>query len=60
MSQESIKIESKDLSVEDLFKDFYTVPDFQREYVWEREQVERLLQDTRPSPHCSKIHLSVC
>ena len=47
MSQESIKIESKDLSVEDLFKDFYTVPDFQREYVWEREQVERLLQDVQ-------------
>ncbi len=45
MSKESIKIESKDLSVEDLFKDFYTVPDFQREFVWEREQVEKLLQD---------------
>lgn len=45
MSQESLKIESKDLSIEDLFKDFYTVPDFQREYVWERTQVERLLQD---------------
>lgn len=45
MAQESLKIESKDLSVEDLFKDFYTVPDFQREYVWERTQVERLLQD---------------
>lgn len=45
MSQESFKIESKDLSIEDLFKDFYTVPDFQREYVWEREQVEKLLQD---------------
>lgn len=45
MSQESIKIESKDLSIEDLYKDFYTVPDFQREFVWEREQVEKLLQD---------------
>ncbi len=45
MGQESIKIESKDLSIEDLFKDFYSVPDFQREYVWEREQVEKLLQD---------------
>jgi len=39
------KIESQDLSVGALFKDFYSVPDFQREYVWEREQVERLLQD---------------
>ena len=47
MSQESIKIESKDLSIEDLFKDFYTVPDFQREFVWEREQVEKLLQDVQ-------------
>lgn len=39
------KIESQDLSVASLFKDFYSVPDFQREYVWQREQVERLLQD---------------
>jgi len=39
------KIESQDLSVSALFKDFYSVPDFQREYVWQREQVERLLQD---------------
>jgi len=45
MMQESVKIESKDLSIEDLYKDFYTVPDFQREFVWEREQVEKLLQD---------------
>lgn len=47
MSHESIKIESKDLSIEDLYKDFYTVPDFQREFVWEREQVEKLLQDVQ-------------
>lgn len=39
------KIESQDLSVGALFKDFYSVPDFQREYVWKREQVEKLLQD---------------
>jgi hypothetical protein len=39
------KIESKDLNISDLCKDFYTVPDFQREYVWEEENVERLLQD---------------
>ncbi len=44
---ESIKIESLDLSVESLFKDFYTVPDFQREYVWKRDQVEKLLQDVQ-------------
>jgi hypothetical protein len=40
-----LKIESQDLSVGDLFKDFYSVPDFQREYVWQREHVEKLLQD---------------
>lgn len=39
------KIESQDLSVGALFKDFYSVPDFQREYVWQSEHVERLLQD---------------
>jgi hypothetical protein len=42
---QTLKIESQDLSVGDLFKDFYSVPDFQREYVWQREQVEKLLQD---------------
>jgi len=41
----ALKIESQDLSVGALFKDFYSVPDFQREYVWRREQVEKLLQD---------------
>ena len=39
------KIESQDLSIGALFKDFYSVPDFQREYVWQRVQVETLLQD---------------
>jgi len=47
MSQDSVRIESKDLSIEDLYKDFYTVPDFQREFVWQREQVEKLLQDVQ-------------
>lgn len=41
----SPKIESHDLSVGAVFKDFFSVPDFQREYVWQREQVEKLLQD---------------
>ena len=45
MNDSSVKIESQDLSIESLYKDFYTVPDFQREYVWQREQVEKLLQD---------------
>lgn len=39
------RIESNDLNLADLFKDFYTVPDFQREYVWAAANVERLLQD---------------
>jgi uncharacterized protein with ParB-like and HNH nuclease domain len=39
------RIESHNLSVSELFKDFYSVPDFQREYVWETENVEKLLQD---------------
>ena len=39
------KIESSNLSIVDLFKDFYSVPDFQREYVWKRENVEKLLND---------------
>jgi uncharacterized protein with ParB-like and HNH nuclease domain len=54
---ESVKIESKDLSIEDLFKDFYTVPDFQREFVWEREQVERLLQDAQDEFYDEEGHL---
>ncbi len=39
------KIESTDLTVANLLKDFYTVPDFQREYVWQPDNVEQLLQD---------------
>lgn len=45
MDSKTLKIESQDLSIGSLFKDFFSVPDFQREYVWEREQVEKLLQD---------------
>ena len=33
MPTESVKIESKDVTIENLYKDFYSVPDFQREYV---------------------------
>jgi len=39
------KIESRDLNLNDLFKDFYSVPDFQREYVWQPENVRKLLDD---------------
>jgi hypothetical protein len=38
-------IESLDLTLAKVFGDFYVVPSFQREYVWEDTQVEQLLQD---------------
>ena len=38
-------IDSDDYTLADIFKDFYVVPNFQREYVWEEEQVEQLLMD---------------
>jgi hypothetical protein len=40
-----MKIEVAQPRVEDLFKDFYAVPKFQREYVWQEEQVTALLED---------------
>ena len=43
--QSAFKIESNDLAITQIFKDFYAVPDFQREYVWKREHVEKLLED---------------
>ncbi len=45
MPAENFKIESADLSIATIFKDFYTVPDFQREYVWQPSHVEKLLED---------------
>lgn len=39
------RIQSDDSSVASLFQSFYAVPDYQREYVWETEQVEQLLAD---------------
>ena len=38
-------IQSQDIKVADVFQAFYTVPDYQREYVWKTEQVEQLLSD---------------
>lgn len=43
MSEQTIL--SQDINIENVFKDFYMVPDYQREYVWETEQVEQLLND---------------
>ncbi len=38
-------IQSQDIKVADVFQSFYVVPDYQREYVWETDQVEQLLTD---------------
>lgn len=38
-------IESQDVTVGGVFQEFYSVPDYQREYVWKTEQVEHLLGD---------------
>lgn len=43
MSEQTIQ--SQDIKVADVFQSFYVVPDYQREYVWESEQVEQLLAD---------------
>jgi hypothetical protein len=45
MSEQTIQ--SRDITVAGVFQDFYVVPDYQREYVWEPEQVEQLLGDIR-------------
>lgn len=38
-------IQSQDISVATIFQAFYAVPDYQREYVWQADQVEQLLRD---------------
>jgi uncharacterized protein with ParB-like and HNH nuclease domain len=38
-------IESKDVSLGDLFVKFFVVPNFQREYVWQTGEVRQLLED---------------
>jgi hypothetical protein len=40
-------IDSQDLRLAELFRDFYAVPNYQREYVWREDQVEQLLNDIR-------------
>ncbi|HEY2346501.1 MAG TPA: DUF262 domain-containing HNH endonuclease family protein [Xanthomonadaceae bacterium] len=39
------KIESSDLSIEQVYKDFYVVPDYQREYVWSEDNVLQFAED---------------
>jgi len=43
MTQQTI--ESQDLTIGNVFNDFYVVPSYQREYVWEDKQVEQLFTD---------------
>ena len=43
MSEQEIK--SQDLNIDKLFEDFYIIPEYQREYVWQEENVEQLLGD---------------
>jgi uncharacterized protein with ParB-like and HNH nuclease domain len=40
-----MKINVSQPVIEDVFKDFYEVPAFQREYVWSEIQVKALLDD---------------
>lgn len=42
-----MQLDVKHPAIEDVFKDFYEVPQFQREYVWKTEQVEALLADAQ-------------
>jgi len=38
-------IESQDMTLEKLFDEFYVIPDYQREYVWEGKEVNEFIQD---------------
>ncbi|NOU00451.1 MAG: DUF262 domain-containing protein [Gallionella sp.] len=40
-----MQLDVKHPAIEEVFKDFYEVPQFQREYVWKAAQVEALLSD---------------
>jgi uncharacterized protein with ParB-like and HNH nuclease domain len=46
-----LSIDAQPLSIEKLFADFYAVPDFQREYVWQPDNVEQLLGDICDEPY---------
>ena len=39
------KIDADAVLLKDLFTKFYVIPDFQREYVWKKKQVNQLLED---------------
>lgn len=38
-------IESQDFTIDKLFTDFYVVPSYQREYVWQEEHITQFFQD---------------
>lgn len=40
-----MKLDVQHPAIEKVFEDFYEIPRFQREYVWQKEQVEALLSD---------------
>ena len=40
-----MQLDVKHPAIDEVFRDFYEVPQFQREYVWKSEQVEALLSD---------------
>lgn len=40
-------VESNDANIASIFRDFYVVPSYQREYVWGQDQVLQLLNDIR-------------
>lgn len=44
-NQANVKIDFTYLDVQTCFKDFYVIPDYQREYVWGELQVNQLLTD---------------
>jgi hypothetical protein len=67
MSQQTVH--SDDLTIAELFKDFYVVPSYQREYVWTERNVEQLLDDligefpespTAPAPEYFLGSIVVC
>ena len=54
LNQTGYKIDFKYLDLENCFKNFYIVPDYQREYVWEERQVTQLLSDVYEEYGASK------
>lgn len=51
------KIESSDLTIEQVYKDFYVVPDYQREYVWSDSDVQAFADDIQDEFYGSKGEL---